>query len=113
MNPKLLALLALMTAHVSIFGQNSIDSKSSKESESEIVEITVYPNTIMDELQVELDKKDECAELSIVALNGNVILEKSITSGEQIDLSGLNNGHYFLHLNDGNINYSKKLIVQK
>ena len=113
MNPKLLTLLFILITQVSLFAQKSVDPEKNNEKETIIEEITIYPIPAIDILKIESDQSGKSFQLKIVALNGTIVLEKQVSNGEHLDLSDLNNGLYFLNINDGTNGYSKKLVVQK
>jgi len=54
------------------------------------------------------------SELRIIDVSGRVVLEKNIglrTSEVSVDISGLANGTYIIHLIGGEISVSKKLVI--
>lgn len=58
-------------------------------------QVSIYPNPFSDFIQIEIDQE---SKLSIVSLNGDVLMDKTIQISEKLDLSNLTNGIYFLKL---------------
>lgn len=71
------------------------------------IEYTVYPNPVIDQLNVVVDQSSVGKEYSIMDMNGKVLIKDQIPSQEfQIDMSGLSGGTYLINV-DGK---QKKII---
>jgi len=74
--------------------------------------LKVYPNPVKNNLNIELINKNKITKVNIYNPLGQ--LEKVISINPQnIDVSNLNSGMYFLEIKTNNHTYTKKLIVQK
>ena len=72
----------------------------------------IYPNPVKTILNIELPVFNK-AELSIININGQVILEQSIEeTSTKLKLSGLNNGIYFVTLKVDGKEISQKIIKE-
>ena len=58
--------------------------------------VSIYPNPVSDRLYV--DSIDGSAQFSIVDINGKLVLEGQVSSGNGINISHLDTGTYFLSL---------------
>jgi trimeric autotransporter adhesin len=82
-------------------------------------ELTIYPNPTSGELNIKWDNQSMGdANVCITDIVGREVFKSVIninaTSGqEQLKLSGINNGIYFITVKSDNIYYSGKLIIQK
>ncbi len=63
-----------------------------------ISEMAVYPNPT--KRFVSLNEMGNSADIQLLTINGEVIFTKEIRRGEKIDLSGLDEGIYFLRINE-------------
>lgn len=84
-------------------------SQRSKESNN----INVYPNPVMDILNINYDGVSENSTLTIRTVNGTVIekilLQKS-TTGYQLDTKDYPSGIIFIEVIDGNYHFVEKII---
>ncbi len=72
--------------------------------------ITIFPNPIVDYLNIKSNFISGIRDVQILDIKGNIVFKKSILTDEKINLTELNNGIYFLKLMDKNKNYIQKLI---
>lgn len=71
------------------------------------IEYTVYPNPVIDQLNVVVDQSSVGKEYFIMDMNGKILIKDQIPSQEfQIDMSGLSGGTYLINV-DGK---QKKII---
>ena len=77
--------------------------------------IKIYPNPAQNSITVDFPGNQlETAELEITTALGQTVFTKSIISNEQIDISNLSNGLYFIHLKGNSLNVSsQKLIISR
>ena len=61
------------------------------------VALTIYPNPVKDYLQLQMENTLDM-QFKIYNLQGSLVLASNSTSNESIDVSGLNQGLYFLEL---------------
>jgi hypothetical protein len=77
--------------------------------------VTIYPNPIKDNLNINI--KDFSGEVSIqiIDINGREVFNKNINNyntSNTLDLSAFSSGIYVLKLNGEGLNYSKKIILE-
>jgi len=77
--------------------------------------IRVFPNPAQNTITVSLPGNQLFnTDLEITTALGQTVLTKTILSNEQIDISNLSNGLYFIHLKGNNLNVSpQKLIISR
>ncbi len=77
--------------------------------------IKIFPNPAQDAITVNFPGNQlETTELEITTALGQTVFTKTITSNEQIDISNLSNGLYFIHLKGNSLNVSsQKLIISR
>jgi uncharacterized protein (TIGR02145 family) len=64
------------------------------------IEYSVYPNPVIDQLNVVVDPSSVGEEYTIIDMNGKILIKDKITSQEfQIDMSGLSSGTYIVNIN--------------
>lgn len=85
---------------------------------STAIEYSIYPNPSQGELKIKLNAAFNSGSVSIIDLAGKVVLNESISglngSDELIlDLSGLENGHYSISLNDGTHISNKSFVLNR
>jgi hypothetical protein len=75
----------------------------------------IFPNPAQDMITVSYPGNQlEHSELEITTALGQTVFTKNITSNEQIDISNLSNGLYFIHLKGNSLNVSsQKLIISR
>lgn len=75
--------------------------------------LLVYPNPSKDLVNIELTSIEPTFKVSITDISGKVYNTYELLSNtrQKIDLSGFQNGLYFIQFNDGNKVYSQKLII--
>ena len=75
----------------------------------------IFPNPAQDMITVSYPGNQlEHSELEITTALGQTVFTKTIISNEQIDISNLSNGLYFIHLKGNSLNVSsQKLIISR
>lgn len=93
-----------------------INNTPSYVSTNNSIEINAFPNPVKNNLLIETEAIHNEASIHIYDLNGKLVLNEVINtynSIEEIDVSTLINGVYFIEINDEeNIFYTKKIIKQ-
>jgi PKD repeat protein len=75
--------------------------------------LSLYPNPVEDQLNLEIGSLSNDLELRLIDLSGKTLREFQLTTGRQsIDLSDLNDGLYLLQFNTGNETVTKKILKQ-
>ncbi len=77
--------------------------------------VSVYPNPMETTCELRFANRDieKQIQLSVFDLSGRKILERKIVSSStEINLSGVENGMYFLRLEGSGISWTKKLVKQ-
>ncbi len=100
--------------------QVDFDGKSSL-SEIKIVkleevnnEINVYPNPTNNVLNISFTPQSSSVVMNLYDITGNIIKNvTTLNSNNQIDLSELNNGIYFIIVTGNNLFLSRKFVVKK
>jgi len=72
--------------------------------------VTVYPNPNNGILTISSSNNQSVQYVSIIDVNGRVVLESSETT---LDLTSLNNGVYFVMTQLGGVTYRNKIVVNK
>lgn len=78
-------------------------------SEAEIRPLNIYPNPANDIIYF---KEAASGELLIYNSIGKIVLTQELINDENVDISSLTSGLYFVRLTDGNLMKEQKLIVQ-
>jgi len=73
--------------------------------------INIYPIPATYNLSVEA-KNNELTVLSLVDLNGKLILKKEFTQATNLDVSQIAKGIYYLNLNTEEGNFTKKIVIE-
>jgi hypothetical protein len=77
--------------------------------------ISVYPNPVTDNLQIEINSevRGENADLRVYDVVGNLVMEKSITANKtNINVSALPSGVYVIKIETGNEVVMKKIVKE-
>ena len=70
--------------------------------------LTIYPNPVNDQLNLQLNEQQLFSNLRIIDLTGKVILEKQVENqAEQIDVSTLPKGMYYIQVNNEQAKFIK------
>lgn len=74
--------------------------------------LSVYPNPVRDNLNVDLTELEGDVQIYIYDLSGNLVYKKRVESGQlnNIDISGLRSGVYIMKANSRDVNYSMQII---
>jgi hypothetical protein len=78
--------------------------------ETSIGGIRFYPNPIKNKLFIESINGENFDKISVFNLEGALVLSSSNT--EEVDLSNLNSGVYFIKIQNNHITFTKKLIKE-
>lgn len=74
-------------------------------------EISLYPNPVIDVLNIDFNFGDTDAELSIFDITGKKVFNQNIeNNNKQIDLSSLISGVYILNITSETINFKQQII---
>lgn len=76
--------------------------------------LKIYPNPASLQISMEINSDLKNAELTVVNILGESVLTQHLGMSKNytFDISGLNNGLYFIHIRDNNVVYSQKFIKQ-
>ena len=86
---------------------------------SSLSQYEFFPNPVQNQLSIILDSKDNTqANLSIIALNGQVVFAQPVKINQgfnnyTINTSSFSNGHYIISLNGKNIKVNQKITISK
>ncbi len=84
------------------------------DSEIQRDELVIYPNPAKNSLFIKSSSFFDVAEISIINLNGQVVLRENLFSiYEGIDISSLRNGIYFVRIKTGDHFVSRKVVVKR
>ena len=75
-------------------------------SESELQNLTIFPNPSSDWISINGIQKN--MTISILNVNGQIMQKESLTPGDKIDISHLENGTYFLKTENGVLKFIKQ-----
>ncbi len=77
--------------------------------------MNIYPNPAQNKITISYPGNQlENTTVEIVSSLGQIVYSSNIISNEQIDISNISNGLYFIHLKGNNLNVSpKKLIISR
>ena len=84
------------------------------EEESNLESLSVFPNPAVNQISVDLRNVSESIEISILDISGKEVISRNRTNSgaiNQIDISSLNSGFYFMILNNGIDQRIEKIIV--
>jgi len=76
--------------------------------ESHIHDVRIYPNPANDHIQIKLENEILDQAFSILSLTGKIVLQGTLEMNEQIDVSSLSSGLYFIKLAQS----THKLIIR-
>lgn len=75
------------------------------------VEFVIYPNPATDLVQLEMDANTALKKVEITDLVGRVVAQPSILTNNQLDVSGLKSGVYFIKIDTNKGIGLKKMII--
>lgn len=107
---KAILFLTAVLLSIGSFAQNQVGLQPSNERGVE--GLAVYPNPIADKLQISGLPENGTAQL-INLLGIQVLAIKSTARTEEVDLSALNPGIYFLKVFDNNGNYEVRRLLKE
>ncbi len=84
-------------------------SVEENQEQAKEININLFPNPASNYLQLSIDSNVE--SISVIDLNGKVL--KLDKNGNQIDISNLSNGTYFLKIKSGGRTYFKQFVVAR
>jgi hypothetical protein len=70
----------------------------------------VYPNPVSDVVSVSFPNGFEVAKMSLFNNLGQMVLEKEITSNQQLSIENLTSGMYFYKIKSNTLEQSGKII---
>ena len=110
---KAILFLTAVLLSIASFAQNQVGFPSSNErGVAQIEGLAVYPNPIADKLQISGLPENGTAQL-INLLGIQVLAIKSTARTEEVDVSALNPGIYFLKVFDNNGNYEVRRLLKE
>lgn len=83
------------------------DANGSKENSIEI-----YPNPVKDYLKINNPNKEEIKKISIFSASGQIVYKEIIKENDQINVSGLSKGVYFVDIETSAGSVNKKFIKE-
>lgn len=90
----------------------TVDSSSALDKISIVEEFNIMPNPATDFINIELKlNTNENINLEILNSVGVSVYNSPISSSQNVDVSGLTNGIYIIHLSHENQSMSKKLLI--
>jgi len=93
-----------------VFANKSKKSSSeTKYSSPELPELRVYPNPVLNQLNISFSEELFNASITILDINGRVVMKKDKIT-HQLDLSSLPDGTFFIMVQSGRLVISKKII---
>lgn len=76
-------------------------------------EFIIYPNPCSGKVTIKINNPDKCSIIRFISCDGKVVIQtKMIQQSNEIDLSGLNTGFYFIHFKYEDANYFRSVIKQ-
>jgi Secretion system C-terminal sorting domain/Outer membrane protein Omp28 len=76
--------------------------------------LRVYPNPASDFIQIEVDGMTNDADISILDINGKIILKGTIRIRDNtFNVSSLTNGVYLLQVDNNNVRSTERLVINK
>jgi hypothetical protein len=76
--------------------------------------ISLAPTPAVDQVILYLSKNYKSVDLFFYDVNGKLVLiKKSVTSNQLIDISGLSKGTYIVKFSDGNTDFHQKLMINR
>ena len=77
-------------------------------------EITIYPNPTNDRLNISLSQQSSSTTIQLFDITGRIVKNvNTLNNINQIDVSDLCNGLYFINISNQEINVSRKIIIDK
>jgi hypothetical protein len=78
--------------------------------------ITIYPVPAKEFLNIEFERLAEETQLEVISTSGHTLKQVTIPANQttyELDLNGLNNGTYLLHLKNSNLNNIGRFVITK
>ena len=100
--------------HIRQFYKNDVHVVGINETAAPLSsEVLVYPNPADEQIHVQVGKRKDEAELTLVDVTGQVRVEsKLLTNSTSIDVSSLSSGIYFVRLKQDSRVSNHKVVVQ-
>jgi hypothetical protein len=88
-----------------------IEDPTSSLAQMEISQIKVFPNPVSDEIWIHVPQENGEAEIELVDLNGKLVwFAKNKLKEQKINMEGLEDGLYFIHVNSPNGIFVERVI---
>jgi hypothetical protein len=102
------------TSQNDVFISQLTITSSLSTKENTISKLSLYPNPVSNNLNINFENNLENANLKIISITGQTVLEKQNISGNNFnfDVSSLTNGMYIVQVNDVNSVTNSKFIKQ-
>lgn len=91
---------------------SQFNSENSLNSNSSLMEISIYPVPVKDYLNISLRNWKTGTSIKIIDIQGRIMMQRPIEESTQINVSDFSSGIYFLHIQNKNISKIKKIIVK-
>lgn len=98
------------------FGLRVVNATTTDIDEQSLADqLNIYPNPAQDQININLGNNEREMEIRLLNLNGKSVrkmMRTGLNEIESINLSGLENGIYLLHLTDGDQSIIRKIVKQ-
>ena len=75
--------------------------------------LSVYPNPVIDQINIKLTDETNAGKAMLFDLNGELILTENFESNEfSMNVSNISAGNYYLRINDGKNQYFKHIVIK-
>ncbi|MDX5321474.1 MAG: T9SS type A sorting domain-containing protein [Bacteroidota bacterium] len=105
-NPQLGSVLELDELELEMEGPNGIETVS-------LLEMDAYPNPAKEQLTLAIDERLLGADFTVIDLSGKVVMSGKMRDSKQIDLSGIKEGMYIVHVSNGQIHSSERITIKR
>jgi endo-1,4-beta-xylanase len=82
-----------------------------KEESKEPSYVSIFPNPTSGNVSVKIDESIQKASLKIYDAAGRIVYSRDKINNNLLQISNLNSGTYFIHVNSTGFNYTKKIQV--
>ncbi len=80
---------------------------------SENNSLSIYPNPVVDRFSVTLENNETKADMKIFDNTGRLVLNKVVKNNENIDVSELKSGIYFIQTRTAKSLFTNKIVIEK